>query len=72
MKIDLSFFEWKGRMLINISGSERMKLEGGDFHAGSTWKGEIELGLEEELEIKSAIAQGYSPLFVLWPRKEKE
>ena len=72
MKVDLVFFEWKGWALINLSGSERMKLESGKFHAGSTWRGEISLSLQEELEIKGAIAQGYKPLFTIKPRKDEE
>jgi len=69
MKIDLVFWEWKSNVLTNISGSERMLLETDDFHAGSTFKGEIKLDKGQEEDLKHSLEMGYKPLFTVYLRK---
>ena len=65
MKIKLSFLDWEKDCKSVYNTIENMALSSGDFHSGSTFDAEIELTPENEHEIKSAIAQGYTPCFWL-------
>lgn len=65
MKIELVFYKWKGRRLVEVSGGKRINLEMGDFHAGSTFKAEVGLTCSQEEELKKAMVKGYKPIFMV-------
>ena len=44
---------------------EGIWLSMGDFHAGTTFTGTIDLAEEEAQELKNAAARGYHPVFLL-------
>ena len=63
MKIKLVFEDWqhKGKSLKNtVTGNN---LSTGVFHSGTTFDGEITLTAEDRMELRGAIAGGYTPVF---------
>jgi len=67
MKIKLVFYDWLAAGLRCPLGSEKMNLEAGDFHGGSTFPGTIDLDEEQEKELSMALREGWQPLFWVMP-----
>ena len=65
MKIKLVFFGWRNRRLEKVSGSERMLLETGEFHPGSSFEGTIEVDEGGKEEMVTAWKEGFSQVFIL-------
>jgi hypothetical protein len=63
MKIKLIFDDWRfqGKSIYNTEVG--LDLSSGDFHSGSTFKGEIELEPDQFDEFKTALEKGYQPAF---------
>jgi hypothetical protein len=72
MKIKLVFYQWKSKEFENLRGSERMALEKGFFHAGATFRGEINLSKEQEEELKLSVPLGARALFAVYLTGEVE
>ena len=63
MKIKLVFDDWQVRgksVYATVKGSE---LSTGDFHAGTTFEGRIELDVDQQAELEQALKAGYQPVF---------
>lgn len=65
MKIKLVFEDWQKQFRSIYHRKEGMMLSIGNFHAGTSFNGEIELSQEDAKELKKAIIKGYSPIFRL-------
>jgi len=65
MKIKLVFYDWNlnGKSVYNTE--EGIELSSGDFHSGTTFRGEINLDSDQEEEIRKAILLGYQPCFLV-------
>lgn len=63
MEADLIFLDWKlkGKSVYG----KVPELSAGSFHSGSTFKIQIRLNPELEKELRQAIANGYTPEFML-------
>lgn len=63
MKIKLILEDWQknGKLLSNTNDGVFLSM--GDFHAGCTFEGNIELTVDQRLELIGAIAAGYRPVF---------
>lgn len=61
--IKLVFDDWKKNGKSIYSTQKGVDLSAGDFHSGTTFKGEIHLNPEQEKEFKKALKQGYQPAF---------
>ena len=64
MKIKLVFYDWHkdGRSVYSTEGIAAA-LSSGDFHSGTTFDAEIVLTEDNEADLRSALAQGYRPVF---------
>ena len=60
MKIKLVFSDWQknGQSVY----SEQSELSEGNFHSGTTFDADIDLGTDEK-EFKRALINGYNPVF---------
>lgn len=65
MKVAMIFEEWKTAGMKKPYGFERMGLESGVFHSGTTFKCEIKLPWLQEEELRRAIKQGFRPCFYI-------
>ena len=62
MKIKLVFQDWQ-ELGQPIDPEREHELSKGDFHAGSTFDGNIQLDAQQEEELREAIMAGYQPVF---------
>ena len=66
MKVRLVFNDWRyndGRSVYN--SEEGLTLSSGDFHSGTTFNASLELDEEQAAELKTALEDGYTPVFEL-------
>ena len=72
MKVKMVFLDWKLKGKSIYSTEVGNELSKGDFHSGTTFEGEIFLGLQKSEELKNAILQGFQPCFWLILDHSKE
>jgi len=66
MKIKLIFNDWQNQEYDSIYNTEEgISLSMTDFHAGTTFNGEIIIDSEQEKFLKEAINEGYRPVFFI-------
>lgn len=70
MKVKLVFYDWLTASLRVPLAIERLNLETGVFHSGSTFQAEIELDSEQEKELNMALRHGFRPIF--WLKEEPD
>ena len=69
MKIKLVFSGWTKKGADIYSTEKGVELSMGDFHSGTTFRGEIELDEFQEEELKEALGDGCNPEFILYDEK---
>lgn len=60
MKIKLVFQDWQDK---NGNSVYHTCLSDGQFHSGTTFDGDIDLDVEDELELRNAIRKENNPVF---------
>jgi hypothetical protein len=63
MKIKLVFDDWQKEGKSIYSTEKGVELSMCNFHAGTTFDGEINLNKEQEEELKAALRKNYQPIF---------
>ena len=63
MKVLLVFEDWKKDFKSVYNTAEGVDLSLGPFHHGTTFEAEIQLGKGDEEELKSAIENGFTPVW---------
>jgi len=65
MKIKLVFEDWKRGGYSVYNTEIGTYLSAGDFHSGTTFKGDIDLDEEQYEELRMAFLKGYTPSFIV-------